>query len=114
VIVNNDKKESVLKEIRRIFGQIKEPLKNQPLNFPFFNPQDAGPISPPQRYRKFTISYSNAMRSGVLRKSEHQTSTIHNQKSTTGTVSMETLTQESESSNSRQVSWAKTSATPAD
>jgi hypothetical protein len=69
------------------------------------NPQDAGPTSPPQRYRKFTISYASATRSGILKKSEHQTSTTHNQKSITGTVSKETITQELEYSKSRQVSW---------
>jgi hypothetical protein len=144
VIVNNDKKESVLKEIRRIFGQIKEPLENQPTNFPLprcggsekisnstastpnenhtekkptaymsslgklasaQNPQDAGPAAPPQRYRKFTISYASAARSGILKKSEHQTPVTYNQKSTTGSTTMESITQDSEHLNSRQVSW---------
>jgi hypothetical protein len=143
VIVNNDKKESVAREIRPIFGHIKEPLENQPANFPFprcggseklsnnnpnitnvqtekpttmymsnlgklaiaQNPQDAGPTSPPQRFQKFTISYSSATRSGILKRSEHQSSTNPNQKSIAGTASMETISQESESTNSRQVSW---------
>jgi hypothetical protein len=30
------------------------------------NPQDAGPSSPLKRYRKFTISYANAAKSGIL------------------------------------------------
>jgi hypothetical protein len=31
------------------------------------NPQDAGPSSPPKRHRKFTISYANAAKSGILK-----------------------------------------------
>jgi hypothetical protein len=143
VIVTTDKKESVTKEIRRIFGQITATLKNQPPNFPIprcggsekisgtgpnstedqfekqstaymtsletlvsaQNPQDAGPASPPQRHRKFTISYASAVKTGILKKSEQQGTLPFSQKSTTGTITMETNTQLSEFSNSRQVSW---------
>jgi hypothetical protein len=71
------------------------------------NPQDAGPASPPQRHRKFTISYASAVNSGILKKSERRGTLPFSQKSTTGTMTMETNTQLSEFSNSRQVSWDK-------
>jgi hypothetical protein len=31
------------------------------------NPQDAGPTSPPKRYRKFTISYASAASAGIIK-----------------------------------------------
>lgn len=102
VIVKNENKESVQKTIKKIFGQIKNPLENQPANFPVprcggrestpiaentpenetissaymirleafaqaQNPQDAGPSAPPKRPRKFTISYANATKVGIVK-----------------------------------------------
>jgi hypothetical protein len=62
------------------------------------NPQDAGPTEPPKRPRKFTISYANAAKSGILKN--------YTQDHTIDKSTADTTTQTSnESSTQRQVSW---------
>jgi hypothetical protein len=63
------------------------------------NPQDAGSTLPPQQHQKFTISYTSAARSGILKKSEQPRILTYNRRSTMDTVTLETNTQKSEGMN---------------
>jgi hypothetical protein len=68
------------------------------------NPQDAGPAEPPKRYRKITISYAGAVKSGILKPMtpsqaiNMDTDENRTQATANTQYSMATLTQ-------RQVSW---------
>jgi hypothetical protein len=45
------------------------------------NPQDAGPTSPPKRYRKFTISYTSAALAGIIKEQSSNNPLLESQPS---------------------------------
>jgi hypothetical protein len=58
------------------------------------NPQDAGPSSPPKRYRKFTISYANAVNSGILKNTNTADQSAKGNNTAAGNATTDTNTQD--------------------
>jgi hypothetical protein len=67
------------------------------------NPQEAGPLAPPKRYRKFTISYATATKNGILKQPQQ---TIEGQNQEAHTQATDTTQDCTNATNSQcQVSW---------